>query len=140
MLREQGSPFNIGVRTTANELLEADGRTAGGRAVLWITDTTIKGLEESGARARFEEARTAIARDPMAFLEMLGKAPFPAWRMSGAGKLQWVNKAYMKAVGAEITTRDQAEARARDRRHHAVGTDGDDAITRGETSTRSART
>ena len=68
--------------------------------MLWITDTTIKGLEESGARARFEEARAAVARDPMAFLEMLGKAPFPAWRMSGAGKLQWVNKAYLKAVGA----------------------------------------
>src|SRR6185295_18213664 len=77
-----------------------DGRTASARAVLWITDTTIKGLEESRSRLRLEEARTAVARDPMAFLEMLGKAPFPAWRLSGAGKLQWVNRAYLKAVGA----------------------------------------
>ena len=99
-LRQDGAPFSLTIIGPSGRFLEADGRTAGARAVLWITDTTIKGLEESGARARFEEARAAVARDPMAFLEMLGKAPFPAWRMSGAGKLQWVNRAYMKAVGA----------------------------------------
>ncbi len=99
-LRNDGAPFSLTIIGPSGRFLEADGRTAGARAVLWITDTTIKGLEESGARARFEEARAAVARDPMAFLEMLGKAPFPAWRMSGAGKLQWVNRAYLKAVGA----------------------------------------
>jgi signal transduction histidine kinase len=99
-LREEGAPFSLTIIGPSGRFLEADGRTAGARAVLWVTDTTIKGLEESGARARFEEARAAVARDPMAFLEMLGRAPFPAWRMSGAGKLQWVNKAYLKAVGA----------------------------------------
>jgi signal transduction histidine kinase len=104
-LRAEGAPFSLTIIGPSGRFLEADGRTAGARAVLWITDTTIKGLEESGARARFEEARAAVARDPMAFLEMLGKAPFPAWRMSGAGKLQWVNRAYMEAVGA--ATMDQ---------------------------------
>jgi signal transduction histidine kinase len=99
-LRNDGAPFSLTIIGPSGRFLEADGRTAGARAVLWITDTTIKGLEESGARARFEDARAAVARDPMAFLEMLGKAPFPAWRMSGAGKLQWVNRAYLKAVGA----------------------------------------
>ena len=99
-LRRDGAPFSLTIIGPSGRFLEADGRTAGARAVLWITDTTIKGLEESGARARIEEARAAGARDPMAFLEMLGKAPFPAWRMSGAGKLQWVNRAYLKAVGA----------------------------------------
>jgi signal transduction histidine kinase len=99
-LREEGAPFSLTIIGPNGRFLEADGRTAGARAVLWVTDTTIKGLEESGARARFEEARVAVARDPMAFLEMLGRASFPAWRMSGAGKLQWVNKAYVDAVGA----------------------------------------
>jgi len=99
-LRQDGAPFSLTIIGPSGRFLEADGRTAGARAVLWITDTTIKGLEESGARARFQEVRVTIARDPMAFLEMLGKAPFPAWRMSGAGKLQWVNRAYLKAVGA----------------------------------------
>jgi signal transduction histidine kinase len=29
---------------------------------------------------------------------MLGNAPFIAWRLSGAGRLQWVNESYLKAV------------------------------------------
>ncbi len=99
-LREDGAPFSLTIIGPSGRFLEADGRTAGARAVLWVADATIKGLEESGARARLEEARAAVARDPMAFLEMLGKAPFPAWRMSGAGKIQWANPAYMAAVGA----------------------------------------
>ena len=41
-----------------------------------------------------------ISRDPTAFLDMLRKAPFPAWRVSGVGKLQWANQAYLKAVEA----------------------------------------
>ncbi len=97
-LRTEGAPFSLTIIGPNGRFLEADGRTAGGRAVLWVSDSTIKGLEESGARGRLEEARQIIARDPTAFLEMLGKAPFIAWRLSGAGRLQWVNEAYMKAV------------------------------------------
>ncbi len=97
-LRTEGAPFSLTIIGPNGRFLEADGRTAGGRAVLWVSDSTIKGLEESGARGRLEEARQIIARDPTAFLEMLGKAPFIAWRLSGAGRLQWVNDAYLKAV------------------------------------------
>ena len=61
-LRNDGAPFSLTIIGPSGRFLEADGRTAGARAVLWITDTTIKGLEESGARARFEEARVAVAR------------------------------------------------------------------------------
>ncbi|MEM8920202.1 MAG: ATP-binding protein, partial [Pseudomonadota bacterium] len=105
-LRTEGAPFSLTIIGPSGRFLEADGRTAGARAVLWITDTTIKGLEESGARGRLEEARQVVARDPTAFLEMLGKAPFPAWRLSGVGKLQWANDAYLEAVDA--THLDQA--------------------------------
>ncbi|ACT57896.1 sensor histidine kinase [Hirschia baltica] len=97
-LRTEGAPFSLTIIGPNGRFLEADGRTAGGRAVLWVSDSTIKGLEESGARGRLEEARQIIARDPTAFLEMLGKAPFIAWRLSGAGRLQWVNESYLKAV------------------------------------------
>ena len=83
-LRESGQPFSLTIIGTSGRFLEADGRTAGVRAVVWINDTTIKGLEESSARGKLEEARQVIARDPTAFLDMLGKAPFPAWRVSGS--------------------------------------------------------
>ncbi len=100
-LRTEGAPFSLTIIGPNGRFLEADGRTAGARAVLWLSDSTIKGLEESGARGRLEEARQIIARDPAAFLEMLGKAPFIAWRLSSGGRLQWVNDTYLKAVDAD---------------------------------------
>lgn len=97
-LRENGQPFSLTLIGPSGRFLEADGRTAGARAVVWVTDSTIKGLEESSARGKLEEARQVIARDPTAFLDMLGKAPFPAWRVSGVGRLQWANPSYIEAV------------------------------------------
>ena len=97
-LRDTGQAFSLTIIGPSGRFLEADGRTAGARAVVWVNDTTIKGLEESSARGKLEEARQVIARDPTAFLDMLGKAPFPAWRVSGMGKLQWVNPSYIEAV------------------------------------------
>ena len=97
-LAEEGQPFSLTLIGASGRFLEADGRTAGARVVVWISDSTIKGLEESSARGRLEEARQVIARDPTAFLDMLGKAPFPAWRISGVGRLQWANPAYVEAV------------------------------------------
>lgn len=100
-LRLSGAPFSLTIIGPSGRFLEADGRTAGARAVLWLTDSTIKGLEESSARGRIEEARQVVARDPTAFLDMLGKAPFPAWRLSGTGRLQWANNAYLDSVEAK---------------------------------------
>ena len=100
-LAEHGQPFSLTIIGQNGRFLEADGRTAGARVVVWITDSTIKGLEESSARGRLEEARQVIARDPTAFLDMLGKAPFPAWRISGVGRLQWANPAYVDVVDGD---------------------------------------
>ena len=100
-LAEEGQPFSLTIIGQNGRFLEADGRTAGARVVVWISDSTIKGLEESSARGRLEEARQVIARDPTAFLDMLGKAPFPAWRISGVGRLQWANPAYVDAVDGD---------------------------------------
>ena len=99
-LRMTGAPFSLTIIGPSGRFLEADGRTAGARAVMWLTDSTIKGLEESSARGRIEEARQVVARDPTAFLDMLSKAPFPSWRLSGTGRLQWANNAYLEAVEA----------------------------------------
>ncbi|MEL7129335.1 MAG: ATP-binding protein [Pseudomonadota bacterium] len=105
-LRQDGTAFSLKIIGPGMAHLDADGRTAGARAVVWITDATVRGIEESAARGRLEEARQVIASDPTAFLEMLGKSPFPAWRVSGMGKLQWANQAYLDAV--EAPSLDQA--------------------------------
>ena len=100
-LAQRGEPFSLTVLGPSGRFLEVDGRPAGTQLVVWLTDATIRGLEESGARGRIEEARRLVSKDPMAFLDMLGRAPFPAWRMNATGRLEWVNTAYVKAVEGE---------------------------------------
>ena len=108
-LHERGEPFSLTIIGPGGRFMEADGRAAGAQIVLWLTDATIRGLEESGARGRLEELRHIIARDPAAFIDMLAKAPQPVWRLNSALKLEWANAAYVRAV--EATDLDDAIAR-----------------------------
>jgi signal transduction histidine kinase len=96
----EGKPFSLTITGPSGRFIEADGRPAGRQLVVWLTDATIKGMEEAGARGRVEEARQAVGEDPMAFFDMLGKSPAPAWRMNASGRLVWVNAAYAAAVEA----------------------------------------
>lgn len=96
-----GKPFSLTIAGPSGRFIEADGRPAGRQLVLWLTDATIRGMEEAGARSRVEEARQAVGDDPMAFFDMLGRSPAPAWRMNASGRLMWVNEAYAAAVDAK---------------------------------------
>lgn len=104
-LRENGTPFSITIIGQTNRFIEVDGRTAGAKAIVWLTDTTLRHEVSSPIYGRLVEARQTIARDPMAFLDMLDKSPFPAWRINGLGKLQWANEAYVKAVDEDSLDR-----------------------------------
>jgi signal transduction histidine kinase len=109
-LMQQGRPFSLTIIAPSGRFLEVDGRAAGTQLVVWLSDATIRGLEESGARGRIEEARRLVSQDPVAFLDMLGRAPFPAWRMNASGRLEWANSAYIDAVESddlETVLRDQ---------------------------------
>ena len=104
ILRRNGEPFSITIVLPEGNVIEADGRVAGGQAVLWLEDASIRGEDERTAISRFETQKLLTQDDPVAFIDMLGKAPFPIWRMSSNGKLVWVNGAYVSAVGAENMT------------------------------------
>jgi signal transduction histidine kinase len=108
-LRREGAPFSLRISTPEGVFIEIDGRTAGARAVVWILDTSTRGVEESGARGRIDEAHQVIARDPAAFLEMWNDAPVMAWRVNAALRLEWANPAYLSAL--EAKTLEQAIAR-----------------------------
>lgn len=99
-LMQQGHPFSLTIIGPSGRFLEVDGRAAGTQLVVWLTDATIRGLEESGARGRIEEARRLVSKDPMAFLDMLGRAPFPTWRTNSSGRIEWANAVYVRAVDA----------------------------------------
>lgn len=100
-LTQKGQPFSLTILGPSGRFLEVDGRAAGTQLVVWLSDATIRGLEESGARGRIEEARRLVSKDPLAFLDMLGRAPFPAWRMNASGRMEWANQAYVKAVESD---------------------------------------
>lgn len=108
-LRREGLPFSLKISTPDGVYVEIDGRTAGARAVVWILDAGVRGVEEGGAKGRLEAGREVIARDPAAFLEMWTAAPFMAWRVNGALKLEWANPEYLAAL--EAKSLDQAIAR-----------------------------
>jgi len=56
------------------------------------------------AMSRFQDDKLQAAKDPVAFIEMMRRAPFPMWRVTGAGRIEWVNDAYIAAVGAADQT------------------------------------
>jgi len=99
-LRRSGSPFSISIILPEGNVIEADGRVAGRQVVLWLEDASIRGEDERTAISRFENNRITAEVDPIAFIEMMSRAPFPLWRLTNAGRINWVNDAYVDAVGA----------------------------------------
>lgn len=96
VLKEKGQAFNIGIRTLKGELLEADGRAAGGHATLRLRPL-------SGDRRQLTELSydaSKLTKQVQRLSAMLDSAPFPAWIRDVEGKLLWVNRAYVLAVEA----------------------------------------
>src|SRR5438093_546594 len=73
-----GQPFNVIVRTIQGGHLEAEGRTAGGRAVLRFRD--VAGHRDEVARVAAEHQR--LAREVRASRALLDALPVPVWLRS----------------------------------------------------------
>ena len=93
-LREMGKPFNIGVKTLNNELLEADGRAAGGMATLRFRP--LSGERRQITELNYDARKLGMQVERLS--AVLDSAPLPIWLRDGDGKLSWVNQAYVKAV------------------------------------------
>lgn len=92
----RGQPFNIIVRTLADGHAEAEGRTAGGRALFRFRD--IAGHRDEVARVLNQQQ--ILARDVRSSRALLDTLPMPIWLRGRDGRLTWVNNAYVKAVEA----------------------------------------
>ena len=93
-LRDQGQAFNLGVKTLAGDLLEADGRAAGGLATLRLRPL-------AGERRNITEMAhdvRKLARQVERLSAILDSAPFPVWLRDQERRLLWVNHAYLQAV------------------------------------------
>ena len=84
------------MRTVAGGHVEAEGRTAGGRAVLRFRD--VAGHRHEVAQILAQHQR--LAREVRASRALLDALPIPVWLRSKDGRLTWVNNAYVRAVEA----------------------------------------
>lgn len=100
-LVERGQAFSLSIMSPSGRIIEADGRPAGRRLVIWLTDPAIRGLEAAGQTGGVLTDERGAAEETLALAEALGRAPAPAWRMNGSGRLVWVNAAYAEAVETE---------------------------------------
>lgn len=100
-LRTRGESFNVMLRTRTSEgqsgHIEADGRAAGGRAVLRLRDLAGQRRE----LAEIHDRQKKLDRNIEALRTLLDAVPMPAWLADADGHLAWVNTAYARAVGAE---------------------------------------
>ena len=96
-LRATGAAFNIIVKTAADELLEADGRAAGGLATLRLRMLTGDRMDV----AKLTEDRRVLEHKAEALTAILDRSPMPIWIREGDGRMKWVNSAFVKSVEAE---------------------------------------
>ena len=97
LLFSEGRAFNIILKTSAGGHVEADGRAAGGRAVLRLRD--VAGYKRD--LTAILDQHTRLARDVRSSRALLNALPHPVWLRDQDGRLSWANAAYVKAVDAE---------------------------------------
>jgi signal transduction histidine kinase len=92
-----GSSFNLLLKTQGGGHLEADGRSAGARAILKLRD--VAGQKRDLARVVDQHRR--LAREIFAARSLLDALPMPVWLKDTSGRIEWVNQAYARAVDVE---------------------------------------
>ena len=93
-LRQSGEPFTLALTTNKEAMIEAIGRTVGGRAVVRFRDLSGDRLKLASLRAAHRTASAELE----ALKATLEAASLPAWIRDGDGRLVWVNRAYASAV------------------------------------------
>ncbi len=96
-LKDQGLAFNIGIKTLAGDLLEADGRAAGGLATLRLRP--LAGERRHTTEMAYDVRK--LSRQVERLSAILDSAPFPVWLRDGKRQLIWVNRVYLEAVEFE---------------------------------------
>lgn len=95
-LLRDGRPFNRMLKTKSGDYVEADGRAAGGRAVLKIRDTAGHRRDLGRLIDLHRQLSSNVETDRI----LMSALPMPVWLRNDSGVLTWVNEAYVGAVGA----------------------------------------
>jgi signal transduction histidine kinase len=96
-LRSRGEGFAMALTTLAGRHVEAEGRAVGNRAVLRLKDTrgAMHTLAELGAR------HDKLLHEVDTLQSLIEALPSPIWARDAAGRLVFVNAAYVRAVEAD---------------------------------------
>ncbi len=94
---QDGSPFNLMLKTLVGADLEADGRAAGGRLILKFRDVAGRRVE----LADLYDQQRRLEADIAASRALLDAVPMPIWFRNSQGKIDWVNRSYVHAVETE---------------------------------------
>jgi signal transduction histidine kinase len=104
-LRASGEGCRLALAGLGGRYFDAEGRAVGGSAVLRIREVSGDRLELITLRERHAE----VVRELTGLHAMLDAAPTPVWARDAAGRLVFVNAAYVAAV--EAKDRDDALCR-----------------------------
>ncbi len=100
-----GQPFNLLLRTAAGGHIEADGRAAGTRAVVRLRDL----VGQKRDLMKILDQHRQLSRDIRSSRALLDALPVPVWLRGQDGRIEWSNRAYVKAVeaasGAQVVER-----------------------------------
>jgi signal transduction histidine kinase len=100
-----GRGFNLLLKTAAGGHLEAYGRAAGSRAILRLRDVAAYKRD----LVKVLDQHRQLTRDIRSSRALLDALPLPVWLKGSDGRIEWANKAYIKAVEAA----DLAEVKER---------------------------
>jgi signal transduction histidine kinase len=95
-LRARGEGFSMSVAALNGHHVEIEGRAIGGRAILRLRDVT--GPMRALSELKAAHQRLLAEVEPLRVL--LESLPSPIWARDAAGRLSWVNPAYVRAVEA----------------------------------------
>jgi signal transduction histidine kinase len=96
-LRARGVSFAMTVTTLAGHTIEAEGHVVGGRAILRLRE--VSGLKYE--LAELVQRHQKQIDDFAAMRALIETMPAPVWARDDAGKLVFVNQAYVRAVEAK---------------------------------------
>ena len=121
-----GRAFSQLLKTVAGGYVEADGRAAGGRAILRLREVTGRKRDLS----RVLDQHRLLVRSTQSGRKLLDALPMPVWFRREDGRIEWVNEAYVKAVeaGSEAEVRERQIELLEMRQREAVNA----ALTKGK--------
>lgn len=93
-LKVEGTSFSISIESPDRHAFVAEGRPAGGKAVVWLRDVSDEGQQ---IRDLSQDLNLAIETRE-SFMGLLNVAPFPIWQRDRSMAITWANRAFVRAV------------------------------------------